>query len=161
MNEFIHVIKGTPSYVWTILCYLLFVGIKSIKTRVLYILKLFIIPLILLAIKYKTLLSDDALVFYLVIIGGSIATFFINTGNTIKVINKEGAIEVAGGYGMLIILLSFFIVKYYFGYLKSTDPDLFLKYSIIESVISGLFSGYFIGRALRYTYKYLKVAKSL
>ncbi len=40
-----------------------------------------------------------------------------------------------------------------------TDPDLFLKYSIIESVISGLFSGYFIGRALTFTYKYLKVTK--
>ena len=39
--------------------------------------------------------------------------------------------------------------------------DAGVKYSVIESIISGLFSGYFIGRALRYTYKYLKVAKSL
>ncbi len=69
--------------------YLLFVGIKSIKTRVIYLPKLFIIPLILLAIKYKTLLSDDALVFCLVIMGGSIASFFINTGNTLKVIKKR------------------------------------------------------------------------
>lgn len=159
MNEFVHIIKGTPLYVWAILCYLLFIGIKNIKTRVIYLPKLFIIPLILLAIKYKTLLSDDALVLCLVIMGGSIASFFINTGNTITIIKKEGAIEVPGGYGTLIILVSFFIVKYYFGYLNSTDPDLFLKYSIIESVISGLFSGYFIGRALRYTYQYLKVAK--
>lgn len=65
-----------------------------------------------------------------------------------------------GGYGTFIVLLSFFLVKYYFGYLKSTDPELFLKYSIIESIISGLFSGYFIGRALAFTYQYLKVAKS-
>lgn len=89
MNEFVHIIKGTPLYVWAILCYLLFVGIKSIKTRVIYLPKLFIIPLILLAIKYKTLLSDDALVFCLVIMGGSIASFFINTGNTLKVIKKR------------------------------------------------------------------------
>lgn len=160
MNEFVHIIKGTPLYVWAILCYLLFVGIKSIKTRVIYLPKLFILPLILLAIKYKTLLSDDALVFCLVIIGGSIASFFTNTGNTIKVIKKEWSIEVSGGYGTLIVLLSFFLVKYYFGYLKSTDPDLFFKYSIIESIISGLFSGYFIGRALAFTYQYLKVEKS-
>ena len=154
-----NIIQGTPLYVWTILCYLLFVGIKSIKTSFVYIPKLFIIPLILLAIKYKMLLSDDALVFCLVIMGGSIASFFINKGKKIKVIKKEWSIEVPGGYGTLVVLLSFFIVKYYFGYLKSTNPDLLLKYSIIESVISGLFSGYFIGRALRYTYQYLKVAK--
>lgn len=94
-------------------------------------------------------------------IGGSIASFFINTGNTIKVINKKGEIEVPGGYGTFIILLSFFIVKYYFGYLRSADLDLFLKYSIIENVISGLFSGYFIGRALAFTCQYLKVTKLL
>jgi len=139
--------------------YLLFVGIKNIKTRVIYLPKLFIIPLILLAIKYKANISDDALVSCLVIMGGSIAGFFINTGNTLKVIKKECSVEVPGGYGTLIVLLSLFLVKYYFGYLESTDPDLFLKYSIIESVISGLFSGYSIGRTLTFTYKYLKAAK--
>lgn len=159
MNNFVHIIKGTPLYVWAILCYLLFVGIKSIKTRVIYLPKLFIIPLTWLAINYKTLLSDNALIFCLVIMGGSIASFFINKGNTIKIIKKECSIEVPGGYGTLIVLLSFFLVKYYFGYLKSTDPDLFLKYSIIEIIISGLFSGYFIGRPLAFTYQYLKVEK--
>lgn len=157
MNEFLQIIKGTPLYVWAILIYLLFVGIKSIKTRVVYLPKLFIIPLILPAIKYKILFSEDALVFCLMIIVASIASFFIHTRNTIKVIKKEGSIEVPGNYGTLIILLSFFIVKYYFGYLKSADQDLYLKYSIIENIISGLFSGYFIGRALRFTNKYLNV----
>jgi hypothetical protein len=70
MNEFLQIIKGTPLYVWVILVYLLFVGTKSIKTRVIYLPKLFIVPLILLAIKYKTLLSKDALVFCLVIMAG-------------------------------------------------------------------------------------------
>lgn len=159
MNEFVHIIKGTPFWVWLILAEVLFIGIIDLRPRTLRLSSLFIIPVILLAVQYQTLLSDDALVFCLVIMGGSIASFFINTGNTLKVIKKECSIEVPGGYGTLIALLPFFLVKYYFGYLKSTDPDLFLKYSIIESIISGLFSGYFIGRALAFTYKYLKVAK--
>ncbi|ETZ04937.1 hypothetical protein K737_300632 [Holospora undulata HU1] len=33
MNEFVHIIKGTPLYVWAILCYLLFVGIKSFMRK--------------------------------------------------------------------------------------------------------------------------------
>ncbi|MBL3284886.1 hypothetical protein Sarmat_00744 [Rickettsiales endosymbiont of Paramecium tredecaurelia] len=159
MHEFVHIIKGTPFWVWLILAEVLFIGIIDLRPKTLRLSSLFIIPVILLAAQYQTLLSDDALVFCLVIMGGSIASFFINTGNTTKVI-KEWSIEVPGGYGTLIVLLAFFIVKYYFGYLKSTDPDLFLKYSIIESIISGLFSGYFIGRALAFTYQYLKVAKS-
>lgn len=156
MNEVLQIIIGTPLYAWAVLGYLLFVGIKSLKTSVVYLPKLFTIPLILIVIKYKALLSEDALVFCLAIMVSSIASFFIYAGNKIKVIKNAGLIEVPGNYGTLIILLSFFIVKYYFGYLKSTAQDLYLQYSIIENIISGLFSGYFIGRALRYMYKYLK-----
>ncbi|MBL3284897.1 hypothetical protein Sarmat_00756 [Rickettsiales endosymbiont of Paramecium tredecaurelia] len=153
------IIKGTPLYIWGVLAYLLFVGIKSVKTRVIYLPKLFIIPLVLLSMKYKTFLSEDVLVFCFAIIVGGTSGFFMHFKHKIKVIKKEVAVEVPGGYGTLIILLSFFIIKYYFGYLRSADPDLFLKYSIIESIISGLFSGYCIGRALMFSYKYSRDLK--
>lgn len=156
MTEFLQIIKGTPLYVWAILVYLLFIGIKSIKTRVVYLPKLFIIPLILLIIKYQTLFSEDILAFCSMITVASIASFFIHAGNKLKIIKTVRSIEVPGNYATLIILLFFFIVKYYFGYLKSVDQGLYLKYSIIENIITGLFSGYFIGRGLCYTYKYLK-----
>ncbi len=150
MNEIFQIIKGTPFYVWSI-------GIKSMKTRVVYIPTLFIPALIVLAIKYKMIFSDDALVFCLVMMGGRLIGLFITTGNTIC--KKEWAIELPGSFEAPIILISIFIVKYYFGYLKFIDPDLLIEYFVVESMLSGLFSGYFIGRALRYTYQYLKVAK--
>jgi hypothetical protein len=154
MNEFLYLIKGTPFYVWIILIYLLFVGIKSLNTRIVYLPKLFIIPLILLAIKYKTFFSHDAIEFFLVTILGAIGGFLVCRGNKIKIIKHSQSIEVPGNYSTLIILISFFLVKYYFGYLKAIEHDLAFKYSLVENTISGLFSGYFIGRAIRYTYKY-------
>jgi hypothetical protein len=156
MSECLQIVKGTPLYVWAILIYLLFVGIKSTKTRIVYLPNLFIIPFVLLAIKYKTFLSMDAVGFCLVIMLAAIGSFFVQAGNKLKIIKNAQSIEVPGSYTTLLILLSFFIVKYYFGYLKSIDPNLNLNYSYIENTISGLFSGYFIGRALCYTYKYLK-----
>ena len=156
MYEFLHIIEGTPLYVWVILVYLLFVGIKSLNTRIIYLPKLFIIPLVLLTIKYKTFLSSDAITFFLAIILGAIWSFFIHKNDTIKIVKDSLSVELPGNHSTLIILISFFLVKYYFGYLNSTDHDLALKYSFIENVISGLFSGYFIGRAIQYTYKYLK-----
>jgi hypothetical protein len=89
MNEFLQIIKGTPLYVYSILAYLLFVGIKSTKTRVVHIPMLFVIPLILLAIKYKTLFSEDVLVFCIVIMVCSITSFFISAEDKIKVIKKR------------------------------------------------------------------------
>lgn len=156
MSEFLHIIKGTPLYVWFILVYLLFVGINSLKQNIVYLPKLFIIPFVLLAIKYKAFLSGEAVVFFLVIAMASLGSFFIHANNKVEIVKNSQSVQVPGSYSTLIILLSFFFVKYYFGYLKSADPDLALKYSFIENIISGLFSGYLIGRAIRYTYQYFK-----
>ncbi len=51
MNKAISIIIGTPVYVWAILIYLVFVGIKAINTRIVYLPKVFIIPLVLMAVK--------------------------------------------------------------------------------------------------------------
>ena len=49
----IHTIIGTPWWVWIILVYLLFVGIKALKPRIVYLPKLFIIPAVLSSMQYK------------------------------------------------------------------------------------------------------------
>jgi hypothetical protein len=154
--ESLNLIKGTPFYVWIILLYLLYVGIKSLNSRIVYLPKLFIIPLVLLAIKYKTFLSQDVNIFIFAIVLSAIISFLGHASSKINIIKNLKSVELPGGYLTLVILVSFFLVKYYFGYLKSVEPDLAIKYSFIENMISGFFSGYFIGRAVCYTHKYLK-----
>lgn len=163
MNEklhiILHIINRTPFYVWAVLIYLFFIGIKSMKTRGVYLPTLFIIPCLLLAMKYKTFFSRDAMVFLPVMVLSALGSFFISAGHNIKVIKRTRSIEVPGNYATLFILLSFFSMKYYFGYLNSVNPQLALEYSFIDNAISGLFSGYFIGRAWRYTYRYFNDSK--
>ena len=72
----------------------------------------------------------------------SIASFFIHVVNKIKIIKNKGSIEVPGNYETLVMLLLFFTIKYYFGYLKSTNPTLFFRYFAIESTINKLFFSY-------------------
>jgi hypothetical protein len=156
MNEFLHTIKGTPLYVWVILLYLFFVGMMAMRTRIVYLPKIFIIPLVLLSMQYKTFLSDNVLIFCFAIILSILTSFFMHKKDEIKIIKNTYSVEVLGNYNTILSLLSFFAIKYYFGYLKSADPDLFFKYSTVENIISGVFSGYFIGRALVFTHKYLK-----
>lgn len=64
------------------------------------------------------------------------------------------SIVLPGSPKTLILLMCFFAVKYFFGYLKVAHGFLFEKYGFIEIIVSGIFSGYFIGRSLAYFYIY-------
>lgn len=148
------ILKSTPFYVWMVLAYLLFVGIKSLKTRLVYFPQLFVLPLTLLGIKYKTFLSQGAIPFIVVILLTTLVSFFVHAGAKIKVIKNLKSVELPGSYLTLVILIAFFAVKYYFGYLNFTEPSLGLKYALVENILSGIFSGYPLGKAIRYIYKY-------
>lgn len=155
MGKAMSIITGTPIWVWGVLIYLVYVGIKAINTRIVYLPKLFIIPLVLMGIKYKTFLSQNALMFIAFIIIGTILSFWAYRNKKVKVL-KQMSIEIPGNYTTLIILLSFFCVKYIFGYLNDTMPETAAKYEVIELLLDGLFSGYFLGRSIRYLYEYRK-----
>jgi len=156
MNKAIAIIIGTPIWVWGILIYLIFVGIKAINTRIVYLPKIFIIPLVLMAVKYKTFLSNDVLMFISIIITGSIFSFWIHRYTKVNILKEKLSVEIPGNYTTLIILLAFFSVKYFFGYLNDAMPAVAVKYKDIELLTSGLFSGYFLGRAMRYFYQFYR-----
>ncbi len=158
--EFIrNAITGTPFWVWGIFAYLLFVGIKSRHDHVVYLPKLFIVPAVLLGLKYKVFMtgnSTDVLVYIASMIVGIGIGFFIASKIPIKVLKDLKSIELPGTYSTFVILLSFFFIKYIFGYLKGTNPDLAAEYFVFDILFSALFSGYFLGRAISYLYRFLK-----
>lgn len=159
MNEVIEIISGTPLYVWGILFYLLYVGIKNTKRSVIHLPKLFIIPLVLLAIKYESLFSGDFLFTFVAILMGALVGILRYSYYKIKIIEKEKSVEIPGNYEILIILISFFLLKYFFGYLQQENILTYMRYYKIDYFISGLFSGYLFGRALYFTYRYISLLK--
>ncbi|MCC2647193.1 MAG: hypothetical protein K0R02_1258 [Rickettsiaceae bacterium] len=153
------ILSGTPLWVWGILAYLLFVGIKSIKEHVVSLPKLFIIPLVLIGMKYKLFLHSGILIistYILSLLLGVIIGFFLNKNLSFKIVKDISAIILPGSYYTIMILLSFFSVKYIFGYLSVVAPDLATKYFIIENFLSGIFTGYFLGRAFAFLYKFIR-----
>lgn len=158
MDPILSIIKGTPSWVWMVFIYVLFVGIKSTRTRIVYLPKLFIIPLVLLALKYKIFFSKEVVLFIAVIIFAAICSFIALRHTKITVIKNAKSVELPGNYSTLLTLICFFAIKYYFGYLDSTMPTLSAKYSFIDTIISGIFTGYFLGRSIRYLREYMKAS---
>lgn len=148
---------GAPWWVWLLFLHLVFIGVKAMKPRTVSLRKLFIIPVVLFLLKFKIFTSGDlpliASYILFMIVGGWIG-FSSGQKTPITIIKETQSIEMQGNYYTFFILISFFLIKYVFGYLQATDPDHSEKYLMLEASISAVFSGYFWGRTLAYFYRY-------
>src|SRR6056300_374376 len=59
LPQLLIIISGTPTWVWFVFGYLIFIGIRATSTRIVYIPKLFIIPLVLSGLKYKVFMTSN------------------------------------------------------------------------------------------------------
>jgi hypothetical protein len=160
-NIFLNTITGTPLWVWGLFAYLLYIGFKSTRARVVPIAKLFIMPAILFGLKYKTFLSGNMsliLCYFISLIIGLGIGFYLARQTKVIIHKSSKAIELPGEHSTCILLLSFFCMKYAFGYVQSTTPELPLQYLMIETAISAMFSGYFLGRSLNYVRRFSRAS---
>lgn len=150
---FLDVLKGTPTWVWVVLGYLIVIGILAFKKRVVSLPKLFIIPVVLTAINYNKFLQGSYSVWawYLLCLLAAIYTGYLSaTRIKVKTFKGKNEIELPGNKSTLILLLSFFCFKYFFGYLHATHQMMAAEYLSLEVSVSGIFSGYFLGKAIRF-----------
>lgn len=153
MSGIFQILQGTPFYVWIILGFILFVGLKSTKTQTVPLIVFFFPVLGLCASKYAAFFS---LTFILSMILGVGAGFLVYRKEKIQFTQNSFFVQIPGSYIPLFLLIFFFTIRYIFGYLKTAAPGIYADYVIIENILSGLFAGFFLGRALCYSYRYLK-----
>jgi hypothetical protein len=146
-------VLNTPSWVWVIFIYLVYVGLKATKDRVIYLPKMLIVPIVLILLQSETLLSCSLsyLTFFSV---GFVVGFFFLSRAPLEFLQNTKSVKVPGSYASLLIFLAFFLVKYSFGYLQATNPALATEYMLFEVATTALFSGYFLGRAACCLYRF-------
>ena len=134
--QVVYILKSTPFYVYLLFIYLMFIGIKATKPRVvLYPIKLFITPLVFLALFIEQLnrIEDFLLVFVLITI-----SIFINlklfTPPPVQMDNNT--LIIPGSQKPLLVIIAIFSIKYLFGYMRTVKPQLPQQYQIIELIIS-------------------------
>ncbi|PCI75543.1 hypothetical protein COB21_05550 [Candidatus Aerophobetes bacterium] len=143
----------TPLWVWLVFGYLFFIGIRALKPRVVYIPTLFIIPLVLSALKWKLFLENSPLIwvsYFACLAVSSFISFKCVGKQKIKLMPKPMSIQLPGTYSVLIIWMTFFAMKYFFGFLNATQHALYNNLAVLDIGINGVFSGYFLGKAIHY-----------
>lgn len=155
------VILKTPMWVWIIFVYLVFIGVRSTKPRVVYVPQLFIIPLILIGLKFKLFLTGSYLLLSGYFFSLILAAFFrykLVKSQNINFVQNTMLVKIPGTFCVLIMLMAFFVIKYIFGYISVINPALYSNIQIFELCLSGLISGHFLGTAMGYLAQYKKVS---
>jgi len=151
--QILYILKSTPFYVYLLFSYLIFIGIKSTKPRIISSpIKLFIMPLIFSLFSLKEVTNiEDFLLFILIMA----ISFCVNWKLPKPIISqtKNNIMIIPGSYHSLMMIIGIFSVKYYFGYMKTVMPELLYKYKILDLAISALILGVAFSKSYFY-YRY-------
>ncbi|WP_237448744.1 MULTISPECIES: DUF6622 family protein [unclassified Pantoea] len=166
----IELLRHTPTWVWILLVYLIFRGIKALQTREVAVQKLFYIPVLFLVWGFYGVFRETTWVAYTLfsmiiglLIGGIIGAMLSHaTGKPISSEN-HGMIIRPGSALPLIFMLLAFAAKYTLSVSVALHPELIasLSFNLIHGAISGVTAGIFWGSMLVYFIPWYRQLKRL
>ncbi len=118
----------TPWWVYLLLVYLITVGLKASKARVIPFWKIFVLPTIFLFMSIQNLMTIESIEYLSIgslivaMIVGSLFGWWQVKRLDIKIDKKYSLIQIPGSWDTLLVILIVFSAKYYFGYEKTTNP---------------------------------------
>lgn len=147
------ILTGTPWWVFVIFGYVLFIGLKATRPHTVPLMRLFILPIIFnIWSLVNFITSTYAPVFQLalwlgMLLLGLAIGYFIHSKRTIVVDHTAMTVHLPGSWIPLILIMSIFIVKYYFGYACSTASSQAecAAYRLYSSYFSAFASGILLG----------------
>lgn len=146
-------LTNTPYWVWILFAALLITGLQSSKTRELWLLPYFLLPLLIFASLFTLLkLPNPSLawsVWALAYLSGAIAGYTLQ-GRWI--LQRNGwRIRLKGEWLTLTMMMVIFGANFANGLLSAISPSLLATpiFLILFATATGLSSGSFLGRSLR------------
>ncbi len=147
------ILMGTPWWVYLLLIYLVFRGVKALKPQIVSVKKIFILPLIFCILSLYRLISTyqgfrDLIVWLFFIIIGYIVGWGLAHSLRIRIDRRKLLLRMPGSPIILVLVLLVFATRYFFGAYSAMHPDAkdnFLFHSA-NLLSSGFITGIFLGR---------------
>lgn len=161
MKTMIEFMNQTPWWVYFVFVYLVILGTKALKPRVISLKRMFLLPLFFALWSIYSLYTLfngplDIVYWAISIILGIAIGWTITVSVEIQADKKKFLIRLPGTCSALIFVVLIFAVKCFFGYLYATDPLLQKNVNIYTAdlITSGLITGMFVGKALCFWRKF-------
>jgi hypothetical protein len=154
VTPILQIVANTPIWVWVLLAYLLFIGIRALRPGTAPLWRIAIMPVIFFVwglfslYQLHGLSLARVLPWALALVGGTAIGMAIANLQPIRADKMRHLVRMPGGPLTLILILLIFATKYEFGFLHATQPALFAepRFWLAEIAISGVLAGMFIGR---------------
>ena len=159
MVHIIEVLRETPSIAWLGLLYSLYIGIRAMGARDVFVPRLFAVPVLFVILKYKMFARVDffsLLIYFSCLSLTTMLGALVAIKTSLEISSKKWTVSVPPTPWTLPIILLFFATKYAFSFLKATNLDLYNQLVILEICLSAAISGFFLGKALGYSFTYIK-----
>ena len=148
MHTVLGILTGTPLWVYVLLAYLVFVGIKASRPQEVSLIKLCILPTIVLALSLGALHSPLAIaVWALSLVTGGAIGFALNQRRKLRFDRARRRVSYPGDWVTLAVILFVFGTKYFFGYTEATAPQQLQRLSMQLAMLicSGASAGILLG----------------
>ena len=151
----------TPWWVYVLFFYLLKVGVDATKSNTVSLKKLFVLPSAFFLISLNTLINSVQptvanFSIYTLALGVGVSGGWILVKNMALQFDKnKELIRLSGSWATLLLILTIFTAKYYFGYSLAIDPSLSedTLFELSMLAVSGVCTGMLIGRLACYLYR--------
>ncbi len=146
-------ITQIPWWVWALLVLIIVRGIKASKARIVYLPTLFIIPSIMFCAKLSVLLQatpQEKCIYVVALLCAGLLGNAVAEKETIKACKQTLTLALPGSYQVMSLLLTFFCIKFYQGFLQSTDPEKAFALTPYIFAASGTVTGFLFGKLANY-----------
>ncbi len=152
------IILHTPLWVYAVFAVMLWWGISSRRDRTISLRGVIIPPAIGILATFILGLGGGGWsmigwISWIVALSLTAGVFFmLNRNRPIIAVLSSGSLKVPGTNQVLLIGMSVFACKYALGYLSATNAgfDTTIDYQILDSVSSGVISGFVVGRSVAF-----------
>lgn len=153
MSQFFSIFLGAPLWVWPLLAFLIYFGLKATSARTVVAWPLYVLPLLgLLSVNAVNGLSPSVfswILFFLAYLVGAGAGFWFQRCIASQ---KTGAtVTLVGEWVTLLVLMVVFWMNFLGGVMRVVAFDLFTSATFhhVFAAVAGLAAGSFLGRAIR------------
>ena len=154
--SWIHAIRHTPMWVWALFAYILWVGIRALRTQKVWPPSMLIVPAIMAIFKFPVFFEKAPYLYMgTLFLGGGLGLLSSATA-CIEWSRNPRRLILPGSVTTFILLVSFFGFKYIYALWMVVNPELAAEWSWLDTGISGLFPGYNWAKGLFFTHLFFR-----
>lgn len=169
METLIQIVVHTPAWVYAVLAYGLFMGIRSLWPRRMSVRYLFVLPVVLFGLSSTFLVSGagpmpiGAIAWVAALAAGIAVGWSVLSAKVLSVDREHAQMTVGRNGSVLVLFILIFGGKYFYGIMRAVNPALAAQpaFALAVMAISGFSTGIMIGRIVKLYVGYFTKRRAL